>query len=103
MNSRWIFEYANIPVSGDDPLSGGYDLSTGRYTGTWASMASKRCDDGAAPAGWFTDPNSVPGGIDAVNAVRARPEPTGRPASCTFRSQGLTTECSSRSAFPTPS
>ncbi|MEI2707119.1 MAG: DUF5979 domain-containing protein [Ilumatobacteraceae bacterium] len=73
MNSRWIFEYANIPVSGDDPLSGGYDLSTGRYTGTWASMASKRCDDGAAPAGWFTDPNSVPGGIDAVNAVRARP------------------------------
>ncbi|HAP75766.1 MAG TPA: hypothetical protein DCR14_06750 [Acidimicrobiaceae bacterium] len=80
----WIVEYAHIaidydtdgtgPDTGDDPLGAGtINPVTGRYHGTWSSQASVRCNDDTPAAGWFTDPNLVPGGIDAVNAVRVRP------------------------------
>ncbi len=83
-NAKWIFEFGHIaidydtdgpgPDTGDDPIaSAGPNPTTARYDGTWTDLASKRCEDSAAAGGWFTDPNSVPGGIDAVNAVRVRP------------------------------
>lgn len=73
-NAKWIFEYAHIDTTGDDPISGGsVDPVTDRISGTWTTQRAANCDDGAATGGWFTDPNAVPGGIDAVNAVRVRP------------------------------
>lgn len=97
-NAKWIFEFGHIdidydtdgagPDTGDDPLGNGSLSSvSGRYDGTWSSQASMRCDDAAASGGWFTDPAGVPGGIDAVNAVRVRPgiDPaTGQPTVQTF-------------------
>ena len=94
--AQWQVEYASIPVSNaDDPLynparvgvSGVMDSaawpgvdtfnpSTGRYEGVWTEQRNIRCDDAAAAAtgGWQTDPNAVPGGITAVNAVRLIPK-----------------------------
>ena len=73
-NAKWIFEYAHVDiVSGDDPLSGGLSATSGRYEGSWANQAAVRCDNSAASDRWHTDPNSVTGGINQVNAVRVRP------------------------------
>ncbi|WP_022952807.1 SdrD B-like domain-containing protein [Leucothrix mucor] len=75
----YTIEYANIDLSGDDPLNGDgvvgydYDVATGRYNGTWAKQSAARCDDASPSDGqWYTDPTQVPGGIDGVNAARAR-------------------------------
>lgn len=86
-NAKWIFEYAHIEITGDDPLQGGLNATSGRYDGSWTSQAAARCDDDAAEGGWFTDPTLVPGGIDEVNAVRVRPgiDPaTGEPTTQDF-------------------
>ncbi|HAP76268.1 MAG TPA: hypothetical protein DCR14_09320, partial [Acidimicrobiaceae bacterium] len=83
-NAKWIFEFAHIaidydtdgagPDTGDDPLKGvTTNPVTGRIDGSWTSQGAARCDDDAPAAGWFTNPNDVPGGVDAVNAVRVRP------------------------------
>jgi hypothetical protein len=84
-NAKWIFEFGHIdvdydtdgagPDTGDTPMSTAVvNPSTGRFDGTWASQGSKRCEDNATSNGtWYTDPTQVPGGIDAVNAVRVRP------------------------------
>ena len=71
-NEKWIFEFGHIDLpAGDDPLSGGLNGTTGRYDGTWTNQAAARCNDDATT--WYKDPNSVPGGLEAVNAVRVRP------------------------------
>ncbi len=72
-NDKWIFEYAHFDLSADDPLSGGFDSTSGRFTGDWSDQAAVRCEDDAPEDGWYTDPNDVPGGIDEVNSVRVRP------------------------------
>lgn len=72
-NAKWIFEYAHFDLSADDPLSGGFDATSGRYVGDWTSQSAVRCDDDAPDDGWFLDPTDVPGGIDEVNAIRVRP------------------------------
>lgn len=70
-------EYANIDMTGDDPLNGDgvagndYDAVSGRYNGTWAKQSAARCDDDGTTNGWHTDPTQVTGGIDGVNATRA--------------------------------
>ncbi len=77
-NKNYQTEYAALNLSGDDPLDANhdgtldYDIGTGRYQGDWTKARTTRCDDSAPAGGWFTDPNAVPGGIDAVNAVRVR-------------------------------
>ncbi|NYF08985.1 hypothetical protein HDC94_000141 [Leifsonia sp. AK011] len=72
-NAKWIIEFAHFDIDSDDPLSGGFDASTGRYLGSWSAQAAVRCDDDAPETGWVTDPTAVPGGIDEVNAIRVRP------------------------------
>lgn len=72
-NAKWIFEYAHFDLTSDDPLSGGFDSTSGRYSGDWDSQAAARCDDDAPEEGWFSDPTDVPGGLDEVNAIRVRP------------------------------
>lgn len=73
-NAKWIFEFGHIPLpAGDDPLLNGFNSVSGRYDGKWTNQAAARCEDGAAAGGWQTNPNNVPGGLDAVNAVRVRP------------------------------
>ncbi len=94
--ANWRVEYAHVPVVGDDPLYNAarvaasgvidstiypgvdtYSTSTGRFEGVWSGQKAARCNDASAPDGWFTTPASVPGGIDAINAVRAVPvDPT---------------------------
>jgi uncharacterized repeat protein (TIGR01451 family) len=70
------YEFANIPISGDDPLSGSLNGATGRFDGTWTDQRSSNCDEPGVT--WFTDPNSVPGGIDNVNAVRVTGRSSGQ-------------------------
>ncbi len=76
-SSKYVVEYANYSFGADDPLDGptagspDYDPTSGRYNGDWSTMRSLRCDD-PSTNGWHTDPNLVTGGIDGVNAVRAR-------------------------------
>ncbi len=75
---EWVVEYAAADLSGVDPLDGNADgvpdknPATGRYEGDWSDQAAVRCSD-IADADYETDPNLVPGGIDAVNVVRVRP------------------------------
>jgi len=70
-------QYGNIDLTGDDPLDGNhdgtndYDLSSGRFNGDWSKQRAARCDDNSTTNGWHTNPSSVTGGIDGVNAVRA--------------------------------
>ncbi len=85
--SNFIVEYASADFTGDDPLVDGFNVLTNRWDGTWDVQRSTFCDDDLAvfPDGWFADPNAVPGGIDAVNAVRARfVDPTNSLASGEF-------------------
>lgn len=88
--SNWRVEYGTIPIAGDNPLYNAarvgvtgvvnsslfpgldtYNTATGRYEGVWTGQQAARCTDTAPTGGWFTDPTAVPGGIGAVNAVRA--------------------------------
>ena len=75
--SDYEIQYGNIDLTGDDPLDGNhdgvldYDLTSGRFNGDWSKQRAARCDDNATTNGWHTDPNSVTGGIDGVNAARA--------------------------------
>ena len=72
----FIIEYANIDLTGDDPLdnnadgSNDFNPNTGRYEGDWSNQQAAKCDDSSATNGWQTDPTAVTGGIDGVNAVR---------------------------------
>ncbi len=77
--NMWIFEWAHIDTTGDDPIDTtdadtdpNFDGGSGRYYGNWTAQRNAVCDDATPAGGWFTDPNSVPGGIDAVNALRVR-------------------------------
>lgn len=76
--NNYIVEYASVDLTGDDPLdedhdgTKDYDSVSGRYHGDWEVAKALRCDDATPTAGWFTDPTQVPGGIDAVNAVRVK-------------------------------
>ncbi|MEZ5381807.1 MAG: SdrD B-like domain-containing protein [Microthrixaceae bacterium] len=91
-------EYASMDFGPDTPIStGSVNPGTGRYDGNWDVARAFRCDDDATAtvggstyglrtptagdsgggddiAGdkWVSDPADVPGGIDGVNAVRAR-------------------------------
>ncbi len=72
----WVVEYAHYDFAGDSPISGGFDDTSKRYLGTWDAQSAVRCEDAGVaggPTSWHTDPTTVPGGFDAVNAVRARP------------------------------
>jgi hypothetical protein len=71
-----VYEFANIPITGDDPLSGPLNGATGRFDGTWTDQRSSNCDEPGVT--WFTDPNDVPGGIDNVNAVRVTGRSSGQ-------------------------
>ncbi len=74
----FVVEYAHYDFAGDSPISGGFDDTTTRYLGSWDAQRSVRCENAGSaggPASWHTDPATVPGGVDAVNAVRARPLP----------------------------
>lgn len=73
----FTIEYANIDLTGDDPLDnnadGSYDFnsSTLRYEGDWDMQTAAVCDDSSSSNGlWYTDPTAAPGGIDSINAVR---------------------------------
>ncbi|MBU3976648.1 SdrD B-like domain-containing protein [Propionicimonas sp.] len=88
--SDWIFEYGSYDLSSDDPLYKGtqagtidsglypgtdsYSEATKRFEGTWTAQrdAASNCHTSAPNGGWHTNPADVPGGIDAVNAVRVR-------------------------------
>ncbi|MEZ5479955.1 MAG: SdrD B-like domain-containing protein [Thiolinea sp.] len=76
--SLYQLEYAHLDLAGDDPLDADqdgqpdYNTTTGRYQGNWSAARSARCEDEAPAGGWKLDPQQVPGGPDAVNAVRAR-------------------------------
>jgi uncharacterized repeat protein (TIGR01451 family) len=70
-----VYEFANIPITGDDPL-GPFNGATGRFDGDWTDQRTSNCDEPGAT--WFTDPNDVPGGIDNVNAVRVTGRSTGQ-------------------------
>ncbi|WP_181389760.1 SdrD B-like domain-containing protein [Leucothrix pacifica] len=87
----YTIQYANIDLSGDDPLNGDgvpgsdYDVVTGRYNGNWDKQAAARCNDDSPSNGqWYTDPNDVPGGIDNVNAARAVLSDAAKAAGKTF-------------------
>ncbi len=87
-------EYAHLDISGDDPLydpdrvgapdvtdstlwpkPDTFNQATGRFEGVWdGQRTATQCTDDAPAAGWKSDPNAVPGGIDAVNAVRVVPK-----------------------------
>ncbi len=60
----------SIYYSGTDT----YNSTDGRYWGNWTAQKTtvNNCRTTPPPAGWFTDPNSVPGGLNAVNAIRYR-------------------------------
>ena len=66
--SMLTYEFANIPITGDDPLVNGFNGATSRFDGVWTDQRTSNCDEPGTT--WYTDPNSVPGGIDNVNAVR---------------------------------
>lgn len=76
--SKYVVEYGHVDLSGDDPLDGNHDgtadysITSGRYKGDWSKQRATRCEDSTAVGGWFTDPNAVPGGLDAINMVRGR-------------------------------
>ena len=91
--SFWTFEYGHYDLSAVNPVynsanvglagvidsavfagSDTYNTTDGRYWGKWTAQANavNGCRTSAPSGGWFSDPNSVPGGIDAVNAVRIR-------------------------------
>lgn len=98
----YTIEYANIDLTGDDPLNGDgvagndYDVVTGRYNGTWAKQSAARCDDDSPSDGqWYTDPTQVPGGIDGVNAARAV-------LSTAAKAEGMTFEPGHQIRFVTP-
>lgn len=69
-STNYIVEYGKVDISGDDPISGGYNNQTGRYEGTWDKQGLVRCDDDLTT--WTTDPTAVGSGIDDVNVVRVR-------------------------------
>ena len=62
---NYMVEYANIDLSGDDPLDSNndgardYDVVTGRYNGDWSKLSAARCEDASATNGWHTDPTLV--------------------------------------------
>lgn len=76
-HTNYVVQYANIDLTGDNPLDGNgdgnpdRDVSTGRYNGNWSKQSAARCDDASATNGWHSDPTQVAGGIDGVNATRA--------------------------------
>ena len=76
-----VYEFTNIPISGDNPLSGALNGATGRYDGTWTDQRSSNCDEPGVT--WFTNPNDVPGGIDNVNAVRVTGRSSGQTVGAT--------------------
>ena len=65
----WRVQYTSISTAGDNPQAGPIDPATGRFPGDWPVIMNARCDD--AGLVWYDDPNLVPGGIDAINGVRA--------------------------------
>ncbi|MEZ5536233.1 MAG: SdrD B-like domain-containing protein [Thiolinea sp.] len=88
--TNYLVEYAHVNLTGDNPLDidgdgqTDYDITTGRYSGTWEAARAARCDDDAPVAGWFADPNAVPGGLNEVNAVRVRLTDAAAAAGVTF-------------------
>ncbi len=94
---NFVVEYGAIDMGADDPLYNAgrvgqpsvidstffagtdtYSTTTSRFEGDWSTQSAANCDDASSAAGWYTDPNDPAlGGIDNVNAVRARPvDPT---------------------------
>ena len=76
VSSDWIVEYANAPITNDDPLDADgdgvadFNAVSGRYEGDWSELSaqSNNCDD--ASLSWNADPTVV--GLDNVNLVRVR-------------------------------
>lgn len=71
--ANYIVEYGHFDFGNDTANNGAYDATTGRFGGSWTNQAAVRCTDNATT--WYADPGQVPGGIDAVNAVRVRSKP----------------------------
>ncbi|HNA99971.1 MAG TPA: hypothetical protein PLC19_10890, partial [Marmoricola sp.] len=86
---NWIFQYGHFDTTGVDPFynsalvavtensptwptTNTYNTNEQRFWGDWSALksAANDCRQTNPSAGWFSDPNDVPGGIDEVNAVR---------------------------------
>lgn len=65
--------YAHVSLGSDNPNTGTLS-SDGTFGGNWSTQAGVNCGD--ASITWYENPADVPGGIDAVNAVRAIADPT---------------------------
>lgn len=71
--ANWVTEYGTVDTSGDDPDLGTFDTANDRWTGDWTrqkAATNRQCGDAAMT--WYASPEDVPGGVDAVNAVRVR-------------------------------
>ena len=88
----WKYLYGHFDTTGVDPLNNPsltgaitnnpdwptpntYDTDDGRYWGDWSPLqdVTNNCRTATPDAGWFEDPELVPGGTDAVNAVKIIP------------------------------
>lgn len=64
------FNLSGIPNGvSQNGLTYSFEYGTGGYTDE-NDRATKKCENGDSPSGWFSSPNLVPGGIDAVTKVR---------------------------------
>jgi len=70
LQNDFTFEYGVADLTGDVSNNGVFDPVTGRYGGVWTAQRTVNCGDGLSNITWYSDPSLVPGGIDAVNAVR---------------------------------
>lgn len=70
---NWVVKYGHADFTGDDPMTGEFDVPTNRWEGNWTQQ--RAAADGRTTAcgdpgmTWFDSPSDLPGGIDAVNVV----------------------------------
>ena len=64
----YLFQFASVGLGTDVANNGVYDQLTGRYGGDWSTQRMVNCGDPSIV--WYSSPAAVPGGVDAVNAVR---------------------------------
>lgn len=71
---NWVFEYGTVDISRDNPNLGEFDVANNRWKGDWsqqkALVGAGSCGDSEIT--WHSSPESVPGGVDAVNVARVR-------------------------------
>ena len=75
LQDLFTFQYGVADLTGDVSNNGLFDAASGRYGGVWTAQRSVQCSDGAPGITWYDSLADVPGGIDAVNAVRTVVKP----------------------------